>query len=175
MRVPFSSHPRHLLLFLMFLVLAIMTGVRWYNSLWFWFAFSWWWAMLSILSCVCWPSICLLWKNVYLLIFLIFSLCFSFLWFLLFTILFLLQFWVDLALAFLIALSGSLECGFEILFSNVSIWCCTFPVGAALVVCWRFWYVVFHFPFNSICFKISLEEPSCPVGENANWCTRSGE
>ena len=34
-------------------------------SLWFWFAFPWWLVMLSIFSCVCWPSVCLLWKNVY--------------------------------------------------------------------------------------------------------------
>ena len=32
-------------------------------SLWFWFAFPWW-VMWSIFSCSCWPSICLLWKNV---------------------------------------------------------------------------------------------------------------
>ena len=31
-------------------------------SLWFWFAFSWWLVMLSIFSCACWPSVCLLWK-----------------------------------------------------------------------------------------------------------------
>ena len=30
-----------------------------------WFAFPWWLMMLSIFSCVCWPSLCLLWKNVY--------------------------------------------------------------------------------------------------------------
>ena len=34
-------------------------------SLWFWFAFLWWLMMLSIFSCVPWPSIHLLWKNVY--------------------------------------------------------------------------------------------------------------
>ena len=34
-------------------------------SLWFWFAFSWWLVMLSIFSFVCWPSVCLLWKNAY--------------------------------------------------------------------------------------------------------------
>ena len=32
-------------------------------SLWFWCAFSWWLAMLRIISCVSWPSICLLWKK----------------------------------------------------------------------------------------------------------------
>ena len=35
------------------------------SSLWFWFAFPWWWVMLNIFSCVCWPSGCLLWRNVY--------------------------------------------------------------------------------------------------------------
>ena len=34
-------------------------------SLWFWFAFLWWLEMLSIFSCACWLSVCLLWKNVY--------------------------------------------------------------------------------------------------------------
>ena len=34
-------------------------------SLWFWFAFPWWLAILSIFSCGCWPSVCLLWKNIY--------------------------------------------------------------------------------------------------------------
>ena len=33
--------------------------------LWFWFAFLWWLVMLSIFSCVCRPSVCLFWKNVY--------------------------------------------------------------------------------------------------------------
>ena len=40
------------------LIIAILTGVRGI-SLWFWFAFSWWLVMLSIFSCVCWPSACL--------------------------------------------------------------------------------------------------------------------
>ena len=34
-------------------------------SLWFWFAFLWCLVMLSIFSCACWPSVYLLWKNVY--------------------------------------------------------------------------------------------------------------
>ena len=33
-------------------------------SLCFWIAFSWWLVMLSIFSYACWPSACLLWKNV---------------------------------------------------------------------------------------------------------------
>ena len=34
-------------------------------SLWFWFAFLWRLAVLSFFSCACWPSVCLLWENVY--------------------------------------------------------------------------------------------------------------
>ena len=43
------------------LIIAILTGVR-YISLWSWFAYPWWLVMLSTFSCVCWPSVCLLWK-----------------------------------------------------------------------------------------------------------------
>ena len=32
-------------------------------SLWFWFAFPWWLVILSTFSCICWPSVCLLWKK----------------------------------------------------------------------------------------------------------------
>ena len=35
------------------------------NSLWFVFAFPWWLVMLIIFSCVCWNSMCILWKNVH--------------------------------------------------------------------------------------------------------------
>ena len=35
-------------------------------SLWFWFAFPWWLLMLSIFSCTYRSSVCLLWKNIYL-------------------------------------------------------------------------------------------------------------
>ena len=34
-------------------------------SSWFWFAFLWWLAVLSLFSCACWPSVCLLWENIY--------------------------------------------------------------------------------------------------------------
>ena len=34
--------------------------------MWFWFVFPWWWMILSILSCVCWSSIGLILKNIYL-------------------------------------------------------------------------------------------------------------
>ena len=33
-------------------------------TLWFWFLFPWWQVMWRIFSCVCWPSVCLLWRNV---------------------------------------------------------------------------------------------------------------
>ena len=34
-------------------------------SLWFWFDYPCWLVMLNIYSCVCGPSVCLPWKNVY--------------------------------------------------------------------------------------------------------------
>ena len=33
--------------------------------MWFWFAFAWWLVVLSSFSCASWPSVCLLWENVY--------------------------------------------------------------------------------------------------------------
>ena len=33
--------------------------------MWFWFAFPWWFIIWKIFLRVCWPSVCLLWKNVY--------------------------------------------------------------------------------------------------------------
>ena len=60
-RAPFFPHPwQHV-----FLKMAILTSVRWY-LMWFWFALPWCWVMLIIFLYVCWPSVCLLWKNVYL-------------------------------------------------------------------------------------------------------------
>ena len=35
------------------------------SHLWFWFVFPWWLVMLSIFSSGSWPSVYLLWKNVY--------------------------------------------------------------------------------------------------------------
>ena len=64
-RVPFSPHlPQHLLL-VVFLLIDILTGVRWYLTV----------DLISIslmfgdtehlLKCACWPSVCLLQRNVY--------------------------------------------------------------------------------------------------------------
>ena len=63
-RVPFSHLLQHSLFvdFLMMLFWLVWGD----TSLWFWFAFPWWLLMLSIFSCACWPSVCLLWRNVYL-------------------------------------------------------------------------------------------------------------
>ena len=56
---PFTTSLTTLILFL--LVTATLTGRRGY-LLGFWLALSWWLVMLSIFSCVCWSSVCLLGK-----------------------------------------------------------------------------------------------------------------
>jgi len=47
-RVPFSPHPGQHLLFLVFLMISILTGVEDETSLLFWFASSWWLTFLHV-------------------------------------------------------------------------------------------------------------------------------
>ena len=57
MRVPFSLNPCQDL-FVVFLITAILTSLRWYLIV----VLTYISLMLSIFSCVCWPSKCLLWQ-----------------------------------------------------------------------------------------------------------------
>lgn len=60
-RIPFPSLlPQHL--FLVFLMIVILTEVRWI-LLWFWFAFFKWLVLLNTFACTYWPFIDLLWKK----------------------------------------------------------------------------------------------------------------
>ena len=63
-RAPFSPHIYQHLIFVFFLMIAILTGVKWYLMVIFKFMFLWLLLILSIFSCACWPSAFQLWKNV---------------------------------------------------------------------------------------------------------------
>ena len=66
---PFLYYLHQHLLFVVFLTVALLTGLRWYLLV-VWFAFPWWSVMLK--SHVCWPSLWLIWKNTYLGVLIIF-------------------------------------------------------------------------------------------------------
>ena len=54
MRAPFSLYPCQHLLFLVFWIMAMLTGARWYLTA-VGFLFPGWLTMVSTFSCTCWP------------------------------------------------------------------------------------------------------------------------
>lgn len=65
---PASCIPHQHLLGTSLLILALVLHPQWLGSdfsSWVWFPFPWWLMMLKILSCVYWPSVHLLYRNIY--------------------------------------------------------------------------------------------------------------
>ena len=57
-RFPFSTSLPAFIVSCFFLVIAVLTSVRWYFIV-LWLAFLWWIVMLNTFSCTFWPFLCL--------------------------------------------------------------------------------------------------------------------